>query len=176
MQLKDIADYATEKISSDNVKLSQYITTDCLLSEKQGRTVASNLPPNTCTITKYSKGDVLVANIRPYLKKIWLADEDGGASNDVLVFRAKEGWSNLFLYAILLQDSFYDWVMSAPKGTQMPRGDKNHIMNFSITDLDDANEIGKFLFNIDRKIMLNRQINQNLSAHSLTMEEAHYAA
>ena len=29
---------------------------------------------------------MLVANIRPYLKKIWLADREGGASADVLVF------------------------------------------------------------------------------------------
>ncbi len=179
MQLRDIADYVVDKISSDSIVLSQYITTDCLLPNKQGRTMAANLPPNTCMLTKYSKGDILIANIRPYLKKIWYADSDGGASNDVLVFRAKDGFSNLLLYAILQQDTFYDWVMAAPKGTQMPRGDKSHIMNFNVVDLEKNGEkVGKLLFNLDRKIVLNRQINRNLLqlGHSLEVGEARLAA
>lgn len=164
MKLSNIAKYVTDKISSDNITLESYITTDNILPNKQGRTLASNLPPQKCSLTKYAKGDVLIANIRPYLKKIWLADEEGGASNDVLVFRAKDRYESIFLYAVLLQDLFYDWVMKAPKGTQMPRGDKNHIMNFKVEDVQSKDRIGKLLSNIDKKIALNRQINANLEA------------
>lgn len=164
MKLSEIAKYVTEKISSENILLENYITTDNLLPDKQGRTIASNLPPQKCTLTKYAKGDVLIANIRPYLKKIWMADGEGGASNDVLVFRAKDGYDNSFVYAILLQDSFYSWVMKAPRGSQMPRGDKNHIMNFSVSNVQGKENIGKLLSNLDRKIALNRQINTNLEA------------
>lgn len=163
MQLKDIAEYAIERISSENVSLENYITTDNLLPDKQGRTIAVNLPPQKCTLTRYTVGDILIANIRPYLKKIWMADTDGGASNDVLVFRAKEGYSSKYLYAVLLQDTFYNWVMKAPRGSQMPRGDKNHIMHFSIVDIGASRDnIGELLSNLDRKIALNRQINANL--------------
>lgn len=164
MKLSEIAKYVTEKISSENILLENYITTDNLLPDKQGRTIASNLPPQKCTLTKYAKGDVLIANIRPYLKKIWMADGEGGASNDVLVFRAKEGYDSSFVYAVLLQDSFYSWVMKAPRGSQMPRGDKNHIMNFNVSDVPGKENIGKLLSNLDRKIALNRQINTNLEA------------
>ncbi len=164
MKLTNIADYVTEKISSEDISLENYITTDNLLPDKQGRTIASNLPPQKCTLTKYAKGDVLIANIRPYLKKIWMADGEGGASNDVLVFRAKDGYDNSFVYAVLLQDSFYSWVMKAPRGSQMPRGDKNHIMNFNVSDVPGKENIGKLLSNLDRKIALNRQINTNLEA------------
>lgn len=164
MKLSEIAKYVTEKISSENISLENYITTDNLLPDKQGRTIASNLPPQKCTLTKYAKGDVLIANIRPYLKKIWMADGEGGASNDVLVFRAKEGYDSSFVYAVLLQDSFYSWVMKAPRGSQMPRGDKNHIMNFNVSYVPGKENIGKLLSNLDRKIALNRQINTNLEA------------
>ncbi len=64
---------------------------------KKGREVATNLPPQPCSLIRYQRGDVLIANIRPYLKKVWFADIDGGASPDVLVFRAKDGHSPSFL-------------------------------------------------------------------------------
>lgn len=177
MQLKNIADYVTEKISSDCISLNRYVTTDCILPDKQGRSIAANLPPVKCTLTKYEKGDVLIANIRPYLKKIWRANNRGGASNDVLVIRAKEEYSSEYLYAVLLQDSFYEWVMKAPKGTRMPRGDKNHIMRFPINDIGaSTKEIGKLIANIDRKIALNRQINENLLDRSSVTAEVRRAA
>ena len=165
MQLKDIADYVLERISSDCITLENYITTDCLLSDKQGRTMASNMPPQRCTLVRYQKGDVLVSNIRPYLRKIWYADCEGGASADVLVFRAKDGHSSQYLYSVLLQDAFYDWTMKGPKGSRMPRGDKDQIMCFPITDIGNQEQtIGSLIENITKKISLNKQINQNLEA------------
>ena len=89
-KLSDIAEFVSEGIRSSAISLEQYITTDCLLQNKAGRTIASNLPPNDCNLIHYKTGDVLIANIRPYLKKVWFADSEGGASADVLVLRAKE--------------------------------------------------------------------------------------
>ncbi|MBR1514623.1 MAG: hypothetical protein IJ622_10075 [Bacteroidales bacterium] len=162
--LADIAQYVTDKVISEDISLKNYITTDCLLPDKQGRVPASNMPPQRCTLTKYAKGDVLVANIRPYLKKIWLADSGGGASADVLVFRPKSGHSSQYLYAVLLQDSFYQWAMKGPKGSRMPRGDKNQIIRFPIIDLGAAEKaVGCLIDNLNKKIQLNKQINRNLS-------------
>ena len=164
-KLSSIAYYVTEKISSNDISLSEYVTTDCILQNKQGREVATNLPPQTCSLIRYQCGDILIANIRPYLKKIWFADIDGGASSDVLVFRAKEGHSPSFLYAVLLQDSFFDYVMQGAKGSKMPRGDKEQILRYEMPTLSYPEEsIGTFFQNIDHKIRLNKQINQNLEA------------
>ena len=77
MNLKDIAQLVTEKISSNQVALQDYVTTDSILPNKQGRTTAQNMPPQPCTLTRFQVGDVLVANIRPYLQKVWFADEEG---------------------------------------------------------------------------------------------------
>ena len=163
-QLSEIADFVTDKIPMENVPLTDYVTTDSLLPNKEGRCVAQNLPPQKCVLTHYKCGDVLVANIRPYLKKIWFADRDGGASADVLVFRAKSGHSQEFLYASLLQDSFYDYVMKGTKGSKMPRGDKDQIMRYPIPKLSLTEEecISNMVLSFCTKININRQINDNL--------------
>ena len=167
MNLKDIAQLVTDKISSRQVTLQDYVTTDSLLPNKQGRTIAQNLPPQPCTLTRFQVGDVLVANIRPYLQKVWLADCEGAASTDVLVFRSINGHSSQYLYAVLLQDSFYEWVMLGTKGSRMPRGNKDQIMRFPITDIANQEQnIGSLIENISKKISLNKQINQNLPDRS----------
>lgn len=162
--LKNIAYYVEERISSSKISLGEFVTTDSLLQNKKGRTKAQNLPPQPCSLTRFQKGDVLVANIRPYLKKIWQADIDGGCSPDVLVFRSINPDENAYLYSLLLQDSFFDFVMKAPKGSKMPRGDKNHIMTFPCYNISCKKEIGLFTKKIDEKIQLNEQINRNLAA------------
>ena len=165
-QLSEIADFVTDKIPMEDVQLTDYVTTDSLLPNKGGRCVAQNLPPQKCVLTHYQSGDILVANIRPYLKKIWFADREGGASADVLVFRAKSGHSQEFLYASLLQDSFYDYVMKGVKGSKMPRGDKDQIMRYPIPRLSLTAEecIGNMIRSFCAKIDVNRRINDNLEA------------
>lgn len=165
IKLSSIADYVTEKINSSDISLQEYVTTDSILQNKNGREIATNLPPQPCSLTRYQRGDVLIANIRPYLRKIWFADINGGTSSDVLVFRAKEGHSPSFLYAVLLQDSFFDYVMQGAKGSKMPRGDKEQILRYEMPTLSCSEEsIGTFFLNLDHKIRLNEQINQNLEA------------
>ena len=166
MKLANIATFVNDKISSCNINLEQYITTDCLLQDKRGRVCAQNLPPIATNLTHYQPGDVLVANIRPYLKKVWFADCEGGTSSDVLVFRAKDPDDTPFLYAILMQDAFYDYAMNGAKGSKMPRGDKDQIMRYEIPTFSpkQRKNIGKFITDIESKIAINRTINDNLEA------------
>lgn len=165
MRLSDIAYYVDDNISSDCIELNQYITTDNLLQNKEGRTLASNLPPKACNLTHFLPGDVLIANIRPYLKKVWKADIEGGCSKDVLVIRPKEGHNADYLYSVALQDAFFDNAMLGNKGTQMPRGDKNKIMDLPILEQTDKEAyIGKIISEIQEKISLNTRINAELEA------------
>ena len=168
-KLSNVSSYVTEKISVDSIDISEYITTDNLLQNKRGRVIAEKLP--TQKVTKFKQDDILIANIRPYLKKIWQADIDGGASSDVLVVRPNDVIDNNFLYYALTQDSFFEYVMKGSKGTKMPRGDKSQIMNFVIPDLEIGEQIkiGKLLKSIDQKIQTNNQINQELEAMAKTL-------
>ena len=166
MKLSDIAEFVTDKISSSSISLDSYVTTDSLLQNKRGREMAQNLPPIQCALTNYKQGDVLVANIRPYLKKVWFADSEGGCSSDVLVFRAKNGHCPSFLYTVLMQDAFFDYAMSGAKGSKMPRGDKDQIMRYELPTFTYTEEenIGNMIVDIMSKINVNRQINDNLEA------------
>ena len=166
MKLNDIAEFVTDKISSSSISLDRYVTTDSLLQNRRGREIAQNLPPVPCALTHYKQGDVLVANIRPYLKKVWYADSEGGCSSDVLAFRAKNGHCPSFLYTVLMQDAFFDYAMSGAKGSKMPRGDKDQIMRYELPTFTPTEEenIGNMMVDIMSKINVNRQINDNLEA------------
>lgn len=166
VKLSDIAFFVEERIGSDTVSLEHYVTTDSLLQNKAGRELAQNLPPNRISLTKYKAGDVLVSNIRPYLKKIWQADCSGGCSSDVLVFRARPHHSPGFLYALLLQDAFFDYVMTGKKGSKMPRGDKQQIMLYPVLQFSgkDEERIGYLISAVSQKILINEKLNDNLEA------------
>lgn len=166
MKLSDIATFVEDKISSNSISLADYVTTDSLLPNKEGKTFATNLPPVVCSLTHYREGDVLVANIRPYLKKVWLANKEGGASTDVLVLRVKESNKSSFLYAVLLQDRFFEYAMKGAKGSKMPRGDKEQIMRYELPTFSpqEQENIGNIIISITKKMQLNRSLNHNLEA------------
>lgn len=169
--LHEIASFVSEKIDSSDIELKDYVTTDNLLQNKEGVSLAISLPLNNTKLTKYKNGDVLISNIRPYLKKIWFANKSGGCSNDVLVFRTKEKNDPAFLHYVLFQDNFFDFIMSGAKGTKMPRGDKSQMMNFLVPnfDLPTQQKIAKILTALDRKISLNNQINAELEKMAKTL-------
>lgn len=164
-KLEDIAYLVKEKIGLENIGKHNYISTENMLPNKGGVVDAINLP-TTARTQSYTCGDVLVSNIRPYFKKIFFANNSGGCSNDVLVFRAKDYICNKFLYYVLSEDAFFEYATLTSKGTKMPRGDKNAIMQYEVPDvkLETQIKIAEFLTNIDDKIALNNAINKNLVA------------
>lgn len=128
---KQISSLVNNKIDSDELTLKNYISTDNMLAEYSGITEASKLP-KTNRVTEYIEGDILVSNIRPYLKKVWKSDRKGGASNDVLVFRSGSEITIDFLEATLKNDAFIKYVMRSAKGLKMPRGDKSSMLKYPI--------------------------------------------
>ena len=128
-----VCPYVSEKVAYSSISPSSYVTTANMLQNRAGVTSYNDVP-EVGNVTKYQKGDILVSNIRPYLKKIWLADNEGGCSNDVLVFRNAKPSDYLseYLYAILSSDIFFDYMMVGKTGLKMPRGDKKVIPNFFI--------------------------------------------
>lgn len=172
-KLSDICFYAKGKVDVSDLTDTDYISTENMLPNKGGITTASSLP-STAQTQVYQKDDVLVSNIRPYFKKIWFADCNGGCSNDVLVFRAKEDTDARFLYYVLANDSFFDYSTATSKGTKMPRGDKTAIMQYGVPhfDLPTQKKIAGILADIDDKIALNNNINKNLLQQALAIYKA----
>jgi len=165
IKLKNVVSYSKLRSNSKDLNLETYITTDNLLQNKLGVKIANSLPPNGDSFPKYKNGNILVSNIRPYLKKIWFADKSGICSSDVLTFETQTGFSPKFIYYNLFQDAFFEHVMKGAKGTKMPRGEKSQILEFEIPDFPFSvqEKIAKFLSVIDNKIQLNNNINDNLS-------------
>ena len=117
-----MADFVYEKIALERVALENYVSTENILADYGGIDRASKLP-TTGSVTRFQPNDTLVSNIRPYLKKVWIADKEGGASNDVIVIRAKHSLLPQYLSSLLKNDAFIDYVMTGAKGVKMPRGD-----------------------------------------------------
>ena len=86
--LSDISYYVTDKVGFQSLNETTYIGMDNMVPNRGG-VKASEYVPSEGQMTAFKKGDVLIGNIRPYFKKIWLAEFDGGCSPDVLCVRAK---------------------------------------------------------------------------------------
>ena len=161
--LKDIAFYVIDKIENSLLTSYTYVGVDNLLPDKAG-IKRSDYVPKEGASTFFKKGDVLIGNIRPYFKKIWLATFEGGCSQDVLCIRAKEGVCPEFLYALLSQDNFFNYVMAGSKGSKMPRGDKIHVMSYPVVEINSTEAVGQFVIRINNKISNNNAINTELEA------------
>ncbi|GEM_PF-1296741 len=168
-RLSNLCHFAEGRVAVSALNLDTYISTENMLPNKEGITRSAGLP--TVPLTQaYQAGDVLVSNIRPYFRKIWFADRDGGCSNDILVLRAKEDVYPNFLYYLLSDEDFFDYATVTAKGTKMPRGDKGAIMQFKAPDLplETQMAIAKTLSALDTQIENNKKINHHLASTSAT--------
>ena len=130
--LGEIADYSSSRISFSALNELNYVSVENLLQDKAGK-IPSKCVPGSGNWTKFESGDILIGNIRPYLKKIWQADCIGGASGDVLVLHLKDTSVNFrYLYQILADDKFFNYDMKNAKGAKMPRGNKDLILEYKI--------------------------------------------
>lgn len=131
--LNAIAPFATKSIKYSDIESETYITTDNMLQNKLGVLPFEGIA-NISSITEYKPEDILISNIRPYLKKIWFADKEGGCSKDVLVLRSADANKYLpkYIFYMLRRDAFFDYVMEGKKGIKMPRGNKDDIMKYKI--------------------------------------------
>ena len=133
--LGEIAYYPKERISSDELNENNYVSVENLLSNKLGKAISLNVPKSGAAI-KYMPNDILIGNIRPYLRKIWLSDIIGGTNGDVVTIRIhddyKESFIPQFLYYLLSSEDFFNYDNSFAKGGKMPRGDKNQILKYPI--------------------------------------------
>lgn len=138
IKLDSVAPIQADRADIENLSIDSYVTTDNMLQNKRGIAPYTGTLKNLNGATKYQCNDILVSNIRPYLKKIWMADRTGGCSTDILVFRVADTsrYSPIYVYFALYQDDFFDFMMDGKKGLKMPRGDKNIIPTYLIPDAD----------------------------------------
>ncbi|MBN6077339.1 restriction endonuclease subunit S [Aggregatibacter actinomycetemcomitans] len=143
----DVAIYAKSRINVNMLNSDNYVGVDNLLQNKMGKTV-SNYVPLEGSFIEYIPNDILIGNIRPYLRKIWQADRKGGTNGDVLVIRSiDKNISPRYLYHILADESFFEYNTKYSKGAKMPRGDKSAILQyeFYVPPLEEQHRIVSIL-------------------------------
>ncbi|HFI0420221.1 TPA: restriction endonuclease subunit S [Streptococcus suis] len=162
-QLGELSTYVTDKISSNDLNSKNYIGTDNMLSNMKGIEQATYLP-NSTLVNSFISNDILIANIRPYFKKIWISDRAGGCSSDVLCLRANDKEICNYLFYSLARDDFFNYNVAGSKGSKMPRGDKAHIQKYSVLYSEKhAFKFSKLVSNfISQKHLIYKQ-NQELS-------------
>lgn len=134
VEMKSVAQFVKERILANELTAQNYTSVENLLKDKAGRKDAENIPSEGNWI-KYQEGDVLIGNIRPYLKKIWLSDREGGTNGDVIVIRANDILLPKFMFYCLASESFFLYYNQALKDGKMPRGEKNRVLSYVIPSI-----------------------------------------
>ena len=129
-EVKKLGDIASYRKNNALVSKKKYISTENIKQNFEG--IEQYKSKELVKGTSFEKNNILIANIRPYLRKIYLAEFCGSCSHDVLALESNEKVYATFLYYCLANDNFIGYVMSNVKGIKMPRGDKKHIMQYSI--------------------------------------------
>ncbi|MCQ2074254.1 MAG: restriction endonuclease subunit S [Bacteroidaceae bacterium] len=131
-KISEIAHYPKARIKSEMLTVDTYVGVESLIKDRGGKTCSSSVPEGVAI--EFLPQDILIGNIRPYLKKIWLSDCQGGTNGDVVCIRVLDSKEVMpkFLYYILASDAFFDYDNSHAKGGKMPRGDKNAILSYNI--------------------------------------------
>ena len=148
--------FANKRIPYSQIEADSFVSTDNMLPECAGVRPYNGLPEITNVIAYYP-GDILLSNIRPYLKKFWLADREGGCNPDVLVLHNlnPQEVDSAFVYYALRRNEFFDYIMQDVSGMKMPRGRKGTIEKFEIVlpkDIEEQRRIASEFIAIDTEI------------------------
>ena len=159
--LGEVAEYVRQRVAVDQLCAQTYVGVDNLLPNRAGKQDSNYLPTEGNAIA-YQPNDILIGNIRPYLKKIWKADNEGGASGDVLVVRIKNSLLTPgYLYHLLADDRFFSYDMQHAKGAKMPRGNKEKILDY-VLPLPPLSEQRRVVEILDRFDTLTNSISEGL--------------
>ncbi len=81
---------------------------------------------------EFKTGDILFGKLRPYLAKVYFAEEDGFAFGDLLVYRPKEYLIGKYCFYQMINEAFISTVDSSTYGSKMPRASSEYISNMGL--------------------------------------------
>ena len=174
--LEDVMNFSTTRVNSSELNEDNYVSTENMLQDYQGVMEAKSVPEDVNVIS-FSCGDILISNIRPYLKKVWKATFNGGCSSDVFVLKANNNIESDYLHYVIANDKFINFVMSGAKGVKMPRGDKNQMKTYSLSlpQIQEQKKIGKMLSLLDERIVTQNKIIDKLQSLIKGLNDSLYA-
>ena len=96
---------------------------------------------------QFEKGDILYGKLRPYLKKVFLAEESGNAVGDFFVFRPNAKVDGRYMQLVLLSQTLTDEINSSTYGAKMPRVSIDYMggLNIPWPSLDEQKAIVEYI-------------------------------
>ena len=163
--LEDVINFSTTRVNSSVLNKDNYVSTENMLQDYQGIVKAKSVPEDV-NVVSFSCGDILISNIRPYLKKVWKATFNGGCSSDVFVLKANDNIESDYLHYVIANDKFINFVMSGTKGVKMPRGDKKQMETYSLSlpQIQEQHKIARLLSLLDERITTQNKIIDKLQS------------
>ena len=173
--LGDVLEFSNTRINSSELNSGNYVSTENILQNFQGIVKARSIPENT-NVMAFSCGNILLSNIRPYLKKVWKATFNGGCSSDVFVLQANSNIDADYLHYVVANDKFIGFVMNGAKGVKMPRGDKNQMKTYSLSlpSIKEQRKISRFLSFLDERIAVQNRLIDRLQSLMIGLNNSLY--
>ena len=129
--------------------------------------------------TKFRNGDTIMARITPCLEngktaKVSCLEEEeiGFGSTEYIVFRAKKGVDEDFLYYLVCSPTVREPAiksMVGSSGRQRVQTDVIQNLEIKVPPAEEQRVIGKLLKDLDDRIKLNTEINENLQEQAKTI-------
>ena len=131
--------------------------------------------------TKFRNGDTIMARITPCLEngkisKVTILDKNevGFGSTEYIVFRAKEGFDEDYLYYLVCSPEVREPAiksMVGSSGRQRVQTDVVQNLEILVPSYEEQRIIGAVLKGLDDKIALNNKINDNLLQQAIALYE-----
>lgn len=107
--------------------------------------------------TQFRPGDVLFGKLRPYLRKVALADRAGVCSTDILAVRPGTKVLSEYLLGVLSREETFAHATASSAGTKMPRTSwaQMSTMPIPLPPLTEQKKIAAILSSVDEAIRAN---------------------
>ncbi len=153
-KLEDICEVRKGKFDPKKEPNTIYIGLEHI-EQQTGRLLGTGDSGETTSIKSIFKtGDVLFGKLRPYLRKYWFATFDGVCATEILPLTPKKGIDSKFLFYIIQQDKFVDYLDQKSYGTKMPRTSWKEMAEYNINlpPLSEQRKIAAILSSVDEAI------------------------
>ena len=145
-KLKFCTTFVQEKYDESSEEDLTYIGLENIVSWN-GKRVETESQYDKNQSILFRQGDILWGKLRPYLAKVFHAQNDGCCSGEFCVIRINKGNSERYFWNLLISSEFVSTVDRSTYGTKMPRANADFIRNVvvPIPPLEEQTLIANFL-------------------------------
>ena len=123
VRLGEITDYGVGKqVDKKDIPNSSWIVELEDIEKESFKLISKNLSRKPgSSKNKFFAGEVLYGKLRPYLKKVYVPDEDGYCSTEIIPFHGFGGILSSYLKYIMVSPTIDNYINNITHGMDMPR-------------------------------------------------------